>query len=154
MKRNCHPVFTHCLKDFWCVLFVFASTECPNTEDVEDEDEEYDEDGDECVPVENESYVNFRKKIGKNAAIRDEEVLQENKKLCREFKRKPVTQLCKYLSSITLCLLRVPEAVYITLPCVSFSLPGAMAPCSSRGTSCLCGNRKRTFWTLWRGVRF
>ncbi|XP_072534065.1 putative ATP-dependent RNA helicase DHX57 isoform X2 [Salminus brasiliensis] len=61
--------------------------ECLNTEDV-DEEEEYDDVGEECVPVEDESYVNFRKKMGKKADVRAEEVLQENKKLCGEFKRK------------------------------------------------------------------
>ncbi|KAI4874272.1 hypothetical protein NFI96_028451, partial [Prochilodus magdalenae] len=66
-----------------------TEAECLNTEGVEDEDEEYDEDSEECVPVENESYVNFRKTMGKKAEIRTEEVLQENKKLYREFKRKP-----------------------------------------------------------------
>lgn len=60
----------------------------PNTEDIEDE--QYDEFAEESVPIENESYVNFRKRMEKNPEIRADEVLQENKKLCREFRRKPV----------------------------------------------------------------
>ncbi|XP_060781858.1 putative ATP-dependent RNA helicase DHX57 isoform X2 [Neoarius graeffei] len=58
-----------------------------NTEDIEDE--QYDENAEESIPIENESYVNFRKRMEKNTEMRDEQVLQENKKLCREFKRKP-----------------------------------------------------------------
>uniref|UniRef100_A0A8B9RK37 RNA helicase n=1 Tax=Astyanax mexicanus TaxID=7994 RepID=A0A8B9RK37_ASTMX len=67
---------------------VINTEKCLNTEDVDDDEEEYD-DSEECVPVEEESYVNFRKKMGKKAEIRVEDVLQDNKKLCREFKRKP-----------------------------------------------------------------
>ncbi|XP_066534842.1 putative ATP-dependent RNA helicase DHX57 isoform X2 [Hoplias malabaricus] len=60
-----------------------------HTENIENEDEEYDEECEECIPVENESYVNFRKKMEKKAEIRIEEAILENKKLCGEFKRKP-----------------------------------------------------------------
>uniref|UniRef100_A0AAR2JMS0 Putative ATP-dependent RNA helicase DHX57 n=1 Tax=Pygocentrus nattereri TaxID=42514 RepID=A0AAR2JMS0_PYGNA len=45
---------------------------------------EYDEDSEESVPVENESYVNFRKTMGKKAETRAEDILKENRKLCRE----------------------------------------------------------------------
>lgn len=62
-----------------------------NTEDLEDE--QYDEDADESVPIENESYVNFRKRMEKKSEMRTEDVLQENKKLCREFRRKLVIAL-------------------------------------------------------------
>lgn len=61
-----------------------------NTEDFEDEQDD-DDDAEESVPIENESYVNFRKRMEKKSEARAEEVLQENKKLCREFRRKPVT---------------------------------------------------------------
>ncbi|GAA6065157.1 putative ATP-dependent RNA helicase DHX57, partial [Tachysurus ichikawai] len=57
-----------------------------NTEDIEDEQD--DEDAEESIPIENESYVNFRKRMEKKTDIRAEEVLQENKKLCREFRKK------------------------------------------------------------------
>lgn len=60
-----------------------------NTEDIEDE--HYDEDAEESVPIENESYVNFRKRMEKKTEIKAEEVQQQNKKLCREFRKKSVT---------------------------------------------------------------
>ncbi|KAF5910256.1 putative ATP-dependent RNA helicase DHX57 [Clarias magur] len=53
------------------------------------EDEQCDEDAEENVPIENESYVNFRKRMEKRTEKRAEELLQENKNLCKEFKRKP-----------------------------------------------------------------
>ncbi|XP_062852222.1 putative ATP-dependent RNA helicase DHX57 [Trichomycterus rosablanca] len=56
-----------------------------NTEDVEEEDGEYNE---ESVPIENESYVNFRKKMERKTEIRVEEALLENAKLCKQFRRK------------------------------------------------------------------
>uniref|UniRef100_A0A4W4E6C5 Putative ATP-dependent RNA helicase DHX57 n=1 Tax=Electrophorus electricus TaxID=8005 RepID=A0A4W4E6C5_ELEEL len=64
-----------------------------NTHGAEDEDDEYEEDGEECVPIENESYVNLRKKLEKKSETRAEDVLKENRKLCREFRRKSVTAL-------------------------------------------------------------
>ncbi|XP_051504272.1 putative ATP-dependent RNA helicase DHX57 isoform X2 [Myxocyprinus asiaticus] len=58
-------------------------------EDIDDEPEEGDvEDEEECIPVENESYVNLRKRMVKKMEIKTEQIQQENKKLCREFKRK------------------------------------------------------------------
>ncbi|KAF4090320.1 hypothetical protein AMELA_G00050480 [Ameiurus melas] len=65
-----------------------------NTEDFEDE-QDYD-DVEESVPIENESYVNFRKRMEKKSETRAEEVLQENRKLCREFRRKPSSR--RYVS--------------------------------------------------------
>ncbi|XP_016129380.1 putative ATP-dependent RNA helicase DHX57 [Sinocyclocheilus grahami] len=56
-------------------------------EDIVDEQEDGDEDEEQCIPVENESYVNLRKRMVK-IEIKTEQILQENKKLCREFKRK------------------------------------------------------------------
>lgn len=41
----------------------------------------------------NESYVNLRKKMVKKPEIKTEQIQQENKKLCREFKRKQVTHI-------------------------------------------------------------
>ncbi|XP_021336395.2 putative ATP-dependent RNA helicase DHX57 isoform X1 [Danio rerio] len=59
------------------------------SEDIDDvQDEEDDEDEEECIPVENESYVNLRKRMVKKTEIRTEQMQEENKKLCREFKRK------------------------------------------------------------------
>ncbi|KAI5606345.1 putative ATP-dependent RNA helicase DHX57 isoform X1, partial [Silurus asotus] len=60
-----------------------------DTHSAEDfEDEQCDGDAEESVPIENESYVNFRKRMEKKTELRAEEVQQENKKLCREFRRK------------------------------------------------------------------
>lgn len=59
-------------------------------EDIDDEQEE-DDDEDENIPVENESYVNLRKRMVKKIEIKAEQIQQENKKLCREFKKKQVT---------------------------------------------------------------
>ncbi|KAK2896458.1 hypothetical protein Q8A67_010946 [Cirrhinus molitorella] len=63
-------------------------------EDVDDEQEDgdNDEDEEECIPVENESYVNLRKRMVKKAEIKTEQITQENKKLCREFKRKRLSR--------------------------------------------------------------
>ncbi|XP_030627357.1 LOW QUALITY PROTEIN: putative ATP-dependent RNA helicase DHX57 [Chanos chanos] len=67
--------------------------ESVNTNDEEEDDEEDMEE--ESVPVESESYVNLRKKMVKTE-IKIEEVQQENKKLCKEFKRKQSSR--RYLS--------------------------------------------------------
>ncbi|KAM3858805.1 putative ATP-dependent RNA helicase DHX57 [Diretmus argenteus] len=53
-----------------------------------DERDEDEEDDDEAVPVETESYVNLRKKMVKRHELRMDNVLQENGKLCKEFRRK------------------------------------------------------------------
>lgn len=60
--------------------------------DEEQDDDDY-EDVEECIPVENESYVNLRKRMVKKAEIKTEQIQQENKKLCREFMRKQVAHL-------------------------------------------------------------
>lgn len=69
-----------------------------NTKDIEDEQD--DEDAEESVPIENESYVNFRKRMEKKTEIKAEEVLQENKKLCREFRRKAVTPFTRHFTHL------------------------------------------------------
>uniref|UniRef100_H3DMF3 Putative ATP-dependent RNA helicase DHX57 n=1 Tax=Tetraodon nigroviridis TaxID=99883 RepID=H3DMF3_TETNG len=55
------------------------------TEELDERDEE---DEDEDVPVENESYVNLRKKTVQKHHLKTDNVLQESGKLCREFQRK------------------------------------------------------------------
>uniref|UniRef100_A0A672N0A8 RNA helicase n=1 Tax=Sinocyclocheilus grahami TaxID=75366 RepID=A0A672N0A8_SINGR len=55
---------------------------------LEDGDDDDKEDEEECIPVENESYVNLRKRMVKKSEIKTEQILQESKKLCREFKKK------------------------------------------------------------------
>ncbi|XP_051946382.1 putative ATP-dependent RNA helicase DHX57 [Xyrauchen texanus] len=56
-------------------------------EDINDEEGD-DEEDEECIPVENESYVNLRKRMVKKLELKTEQIQQENKKLCREFKKK------------------------------------------------------------------
>lgn len=63
-------------------------------ENIDDEEEEDDdEDVEESIPVQNESYVNLRKRMVKKTESKTEQIQQENKKLCREFKKKQVTHL-------------------------------------------------------------
>lgn len=107
-----------------------------NTKGIEDDDD--DDDAKESVPVENESYVNFRKRMEKKTEIRAEEGLQENMKLCREFRRKPVTAFT-YLMTFFFN----PRHIYLyawtqkntacVLNLVFASLPGVMYQCRSRG---------------------
>ncbi|XP_039595001.1 putative ATP-dependent RNA helicase DHX57 [Polypterus senegalus] len=57
-------------------------------QDFELEDEEDAEEETQTVPVENESYVNFKKKLTKKFEWRPESVELENAKLCRQFRSK------------------------------------------------------------------
>lgn len=67
--------------------------------------EERDEDDeDEAVPVENESYVNLRKKTVQKHNLKMDNVLQESGKLCREFQRKQVRRGSESDASLT-CVL-------------------------------------------------
>ncbi|XP_055026440.2 putative ATP-dependent RNA helicase DHX57 [Misgurnus anguillicaudatus] len=66
-------------------------------EDIDDEQEEGDdEDEEESIPVQNESYVNLRKRMVKKTEIRTEQIQQDNKKLCGEFRRKQSSR--RYIS--------------------------------------------------------
>ncbi|KAM6986672.1 putative ATP-dependent RNA helicase DHX57 isoform 1-T2 [Aplochiton taeniatus] len=58
-----------------------------DTKDLDEREEEEEEDDKEVVP-ESESYVSLRKKMVKRHEQRTENTLQENGKLCREFKTK------------------------------------------------------------------
>lgn len=60
------------------------------TAEAEELDERDDEDEDEAVPVESESYVNLRKKMVTKHSMKMDNLLQENGKLCREFQKKQV----------------------------------------------------------------
>lgn len=60
------------------------------TGEAEELDERDEEDEDEAVPVENESYVNLRKKMVTKHNLKIDNLLQENGKLCREFQKKQV----------------------------------------------------------------
>ncbi|XP_022604934.1 putative ATP-dependent RNA helicase DHX57 [Seriola dumerili] len=58
------------------------------TGEAEELDEREEDDEDEVVPVESESYVNLRKKMVNKHNLKIDNLLQENGKLCREFQRK------------------------------------------------------------------
>ncbi|KAM4614689.1 putative ATP-dependent RNA helicase DHX57 [Polymixia lowei] len=61
--------------------------ELADAEELDERDED-EEDVNEVVPVESESYVNLRKKMVKKHELRIDNLLQENGKLCQEFRRK------------------------------------------------------------------
>ncbi|XP_038595175.1 putative ATP-dependent RNA helicase DHX57 isoform X1 [Micropterus salmoides] len=63
-------------------------TDLKETGEAEELDERDEEDEDEAVPVENESYVNLRKKMVTKHNLKIDNLLQENGKLCREFQKK------------------------------------------------------------------
>lgn len=65
----------------------FKDKETAEAEALDGRDEE---DEDEAVPVENESYVNLRKKMVNKHNLKMDNLLQENGKLCREFQKKQV----------------------------------------------------------------
>uniref|UniRef100_A0A1A8UE18 Putative ATP-dependent RNA helicase DHX57 n=1 Tax=Nothobranchius furzeri TaxID=105023 RepID=A0A1A8UE18_NOTFU len=62
--------------------------EMEETEEPDEQEEEM-----EAVPVESESYVNLRKKMSNRHNQKMDNFLQENKKLCLEFKRKQSSRL-------------------------------------------------------------
>ncbi|XP_071780554.1 putative ATP-dependent RNA helicase DHX57 [Centroberyx gerrardi] len=61
--------------------------ETGDAEELDERDED-EEDDDEAVPVESESYVNLRKRMVKRHELKMDNLLQENGKLCQEFRRK------------------------------------------------------------------
>ena len=70
-----------------------SSCAAKDRDDVEVEEEEGDEDEEDeggAVSVETESYVHLRKQMVRKHEYRMDNVLQENGKLCRDFRRKPV----------------------------------------------------------------
>ncbi|XP_034719947.1 putative ATP-dependent RNA helicase DHX57 isoform X1 [Etheostoma cragini] len=58
------------------------------TEEAEELDEREDDDESESIPVETESYVNLRKRMVTKHNLKIDNLLKENGKLCREFKKK------------------------------------------------------------------
>lgn len=63
---------------------MFKVKETGEAEELDEDDE------DEAVPVETESYVNLRKKMVTKHNLKIDNLLKENGKLCREFKKKQV----------------------------------------------------------------
>ncbi|KAM8884775.1 putative ATP-dependent RNA helicase DHX57 isoform 1-T2 [Synchiropus picturatus] len=58
----------------------------------EEGNEEEEEEEDNAIVVENESYVNLRKKMANKHSMKMDNILQENGKLCREFRRKQTSR--------------------------------------------------------------
>ena len=70
-----------------------SSCAAKDRDDVEVEEEEGDEEEEDeggAVNVETESYVHLRKQMVRKHEYKMDNVLQENGKLCRDFRRKPV----------------------------------------------------------------
>lgn len=85
-------------------ISVFVVKEFGDAEELDERDEDEEED-DEAVPVESESYVNLRKMMVKKHELRIDNLLQENSKLCQEFRRKRVrvdycNEFQKYIVSL------------------------------------------------------
>lgn len=70
---------------------MYLVKETGEAEELDDRDEEEE---DEAVPVESESYVNLRKKMVNKHNLKIDNILQENSKLCRDFQRKQVKEDC------------------------------------------------------------
>lgn len=60
--------------------------------EAEELDEREEEDEDQAVPVENDSYVNLRKKMAHKHRLKLDNHLKESGKLSREFQRKLVSK--------------------------------------------------------------
>uniref|UniRef100_A0A8C4YW87 RNA helicase n=1 Tax=Gadus morhua TaxID=8049 RepID=A0A8C4YW87_GADMO len=69
------------------VTYSASSSLIPSVEEEEGDEEEEDEGG--AVNVETESYVHLRKQMVRKHEYKMDNVLQENGKLCRDFRRKP-----------------------------------------------------------------
>lgn len=65
------------------------------TEDLDERDEEEDE---QAVAVENDSYVNLRKKMVNKHSLKMDNLQQENVRLCKEFRNKPSSK--RFLSML------------------------------------------------------
>lgn len=122
-----------------------------------DEKEEGQDREQEAVPVHSESYASLRKMVKKHS-IKFENLLQENRKLCRDFQKKKVRRedFRTHLALVTTPF--VFRDVFKWMFNIFFldpfpSHPGASFPCWSRGKACRLGKRKRTFLTSWRRVR-
>lgn len=59
-----------------------------DTKGTEDLDEREEEEEEQAVPVENDSYVNLRKKMVNKHSMKMDNLLQDNSKLCKDFQKK------------------------------------------------------------------
>lgn len=76
---------------------MYLVKETVEAEELDDRDEE---DEDEAVPVESESYVNLRKKMVNKHNLKIDNIVQENGKLCRDFQRKRVKENCFFIYNV------------------------------------------------------
>lgn len=128
----------------------FKDKETAEAEALDGRDEE---DEDEAVAVENESYVNLRKKMVNKHNLKMDNLLQENGKLCREFQKKQVIHMMtKKQQRLVSDLFHTPSAeIYFKIffnALLASSLllpshPGVSGPCWSRGGNCLLGKKKK-----------
>ena len=112
------------------------------TAEAEELDERDDEDEDEAVPVESESYVNLRKKMVTKHSMKMDNLLQENGKLCREFQKKQVKRK-KVMLTINLYLHQLQHNVFLMHHCPSILL---FTQSSRRFRSMLEQRRKLPAW--------
>lgn len=115
--------------------------------EAEELDERDEDDEDNSVPVENESYVNLKKRMNKKHHLKIDNLIQENRKLCREFQKKEVTDMIEeeqlFIPTDDLTLPSLQHSVFTVLP-FSSSHPGASGPCWTRGRSCQLGMKRKT----------
>lgn len=78
--------------------------------EAEELDERDEDDEDNSVPVENESYVNLKKRMNKKHHLKIDNLIQENRKLCREFQKKEVNN---FSSPLTILLYLLSSTVFL-----------------------------------------
>lgn len=71
------------------LTFVFKVKKTAEAQELDGRDEE---DEEEAIPVQSESYVNLRKKMVQKHNVKLDNLLQENSKLRREFQKKEVNK--------------------------------------------------------------
>lgn len=113
------------------------------TAEAEELDERDDEDEDEAVPVESESYVNLRKKMVTKHSMKMDNLLQENGKLCREFQKKQVKKKKRLLSTMNLSLHPLQQDAFLMYHCATILL---FTQSSRRFRSMLEQRRKLPAW--------
>lgn len=135
----------------------------PQEEEVVAEEEEEEP---EQVVMENESYVNLKKKLSKKYDVQAKSLYNENVKICAQFRQKKVQHAehssvayfreIKYYRDRLLfqMVLFHPSGVLTAVLSLSISLPGTFSPCCMKDRSSLLGKREKTFWVCLRATKF
>lgn len=76
----------------------FTTMDNKDTGDMEDLDDRDEEEQEQTVPVENDSYVNLKKKMLNKHSLKIDNLQQENVKLCKDFRKKPSSR--RFLSML------------------------------------------------------